>query len=288
MKKVAGILLIGIGIILVLVNIPVIFSGWGKESSGGYAAELIDGKEHVFIRSTSLNLEVVPTAEEELTVQLEDTRNGEYELVKNSRGHRVEFEVREPSFRFFSFLFFRADPKVVVSIPESYQETLELRSVSGDIYINGNDRLKTLTIKTVSGDVLGERFFAEQLDFSSTSGDLFLNDVQTTNGKMDSTSGDVVVKTYQGNLMSKSVSGDILVTYQGENGDGRFETVSGDVRLTYPEPNFTLSTQTISGDILIQHSIQGSNQQSQSVSGTIGAGLYTVDVKTTSGDVIIN
>lgn len=91
------------------------------------------------------------------------------------------------------------------------------------------ERLESLTIKTISGDMQLGGFGSRELLLSSTSGDIEMEAVRADNLTVQTTSGDLTLKAVNaGQLKVKSISGDLsLCEVEAESWES--QTVSGDI-----------------------------------------------------------
>ncbi len=166
--------------------------------------------------------------------------------------------------------------------------TLEMRTVSGDLYANAS--VGRLTLNTVSGDV----------DFAGSSSRV---EVETVSGsvELEGVSGELEVTTVSGDVTVdggvlstgefEAVSGDIELNVSLEDG-GRIEvsSMSGDIELYLPssqEAEFYL--QTFSGDIdsdvgRVSNAKHGPGRRLEHQKGNNGA---TINLNSFSGDVSI-
>ena len=91
------------------------------------------------------------------------------------------------------------------------------------------ERLESLTIKTISGDMQLGGFGSRELLLSSTSGDIEMETVRADSLTVQTTSGDVTLKAVNaGQLKVRSTSGDLsLCEVEAESWES--QTVSGDI-----------------------------------------------------------
>lgn len=183
----------------------------------------------------------------------------------------------------------RTNGKLVVSI--EHPKTSQY--FRGTLYsMIPRDYNKTVTVRTISGDVFATNFELEAYDVTTTSGDIDLMRVNAYSCIFKSTSGEVdVVDSVCDSSLIDTVSGDIEI----ENGFlGDMETVSGSIEASDIAVIGDVNIETVSGDVDI-FLIEDSSVQVDfnSLSGAFkgktdfGESEYILDISTTSGDVSV-
>jgi len=159
------------------------------------------------------------------------------------------------------------------------------KSVSGNVTLSGVSTDGDLAAGSVSGDVTAKSVKVHSLDLNSVSGNISVGDVTCER------------------LYAKSVSGD--VDYSGSiarGGSYDINVHSGTVRLTLANPaGFVLNANTFSGSIRsdLPITIGGDTDRDQdrrgrrgpsnrTIRATYGDGSATLNVRSFSGDIIIN
>lgn len=140
----------------------------------------------------------------------------------------------------FSFEFYSPEMELLVTLPGKQYDNLDVSTVSGDVYID-NITVNNHAISTVSGDVDVEKLTGES-DISTTSGDVF-----------------IFTKMIDAPILIETVSGDVEIEVEStlSNAAFNFDTVSGDINildqeidhLTIGNGTPTIEISTISGDI---------------------------------------
>jgi DUF4097 and DUF4098 domain-containing protein YvlB len=157
------------------------------------------------------------------------------------------------------------------------------KTVSGDVTARGIGGGATLTLGTVSGNVVATGLKVRSLECSTVSGDLQLSALQVER------------------LLAKSVSGDIeFGAAIARGGRYDFTSHSGDIRviLAGDGPGFELDASTFSGSVRSDFPVTlrgtGTGDQSgdrrsttRTIRGSYGDGSAVLAVKTFSGSVII-
>lgn len=200
---------------------------------------------------------------------------------KESDRHKVTVEVRDNTLyidsssdnwylgiNFFDFSFLMDE--MTVYLPANNYDSLNVYTVSGDINITKTKiDFDKAVLHTTSGEI-NLRDSCEDLDISTTSGDVSIEDI--TAGKsliIFTTSGDLKISgcTFT-ETQIHSTSGDIDFD-KTDPGSGSISTVSGDVQGKL-KGFHEIKTSTVSGDIDISDSREGEP---------------LLDIHTTSGDI---
>lgn len=278
MKKIVGIALIVIGIVVFIRSVQSFFVVGEREVS-----ERIANYDTIRLSGTAIDWNIETYDGDEIVVELKN-EGRRAQIVKKERGRELIIEVQEKSFRFFDFSFW-GSPIVHVRFPERDLEKFHFSTVAGDVEMSGTVKAEDAFFKTVSGNLRLTSVGSRQVTVESVSGDIIIDALQTEKATFKNTSGDLYVKNFSGKLEATSISGDVDVEFADENEDVRIATTSGDISLRIPSPNAEVTLKTASGDFLIDMPIDEQAMEKRSVSGKIGAGSYSLNVTTTSGDI---
>src|SRR4030066_1217967 len=190
-------------------------------------------KIYVDIVSTDIN--VIPTNEEEITVHLygEVSTNKDMELpslVAYQSGDELRIEIIQTKMIFIGINIWRT--KLEIKFSEDSIEVFKADTTSPDLDVN-NLTVNEFEFDSVSGDFKGESLFASDIKLKSTSGDIGLNDY-TGDVNVNLTSGDVVLVDGSGNesIEIVTVSGDVYIE-QEDSSNIDVSTTSGDISLNY-------------------------------------------------------
>ena len=174
-----------------------------------------------------------------------------------------------------------------IYIPEILLEEVKIRIVSGDVIMEDIETAQ-LNLETVSGDIKIEELTAEKIRTNSTSGDITVKDY-TGNIDAGSISGDISLVDGRDNedVDASTVSGDILIE-QDAVSDMKLGTTSGDVKINLSEDSqFYLDVSTVSGDIKHDFSIKIISSGRRDLEGTVGDAEERIMISTVSGDVTV-
>ncbi|MDW7651894.1 MAG: DUF4097 family beta strand repeat-containing protein [Bacillota bacterium] len=172
-------------------------------------------------------------------------------------------------------------------VPAQHLESVQGETVSGDMKLTGLN-IKKLEFYTVSGDMDIRDLSLDTLQFKSVSGRLRAEDVSAANTNLNTTSGNLEITGLDGNLIAKTVSGDVTVDYNNFDNDITFDTTSGKTSLTLPEKaQFTIRLNTVSGKVDSEFPLTVTSSSSRSFEGRAGDSANRIFIKSVSGSVDI-
>lgn len=186
-------------------------------------------------------------------------------------------------------LFTSRGLSVTVYLPQhtSY-EGIVARSTSGDVTVEDVDST-AVSVQTTSGDLALRRITCGLLGAITTSGDITLCDTQATAVALQTTSGDIEAQRVSAaSAFAQVTSGDVELTDVVVKAEMEVRTVSGDVELLRCDGG-TVEIQTTSGDI------EGTLLTPKSFDADTTSGDVRVPsttggrcyLRTTSGDIVI-
>lgn len=199
----------------------------------------------------------------------------------------------------FNFInIFNKREAITLYLPRSYQEGLNVKTVSGNIYLEGLELealecdttsgevevedvgvKKELEINTVSGDINFKDIKSKNIHFNTTSGDIKLDEIVVEMIECGSTSGDIEFKGLGDYFKMSTTSGEIKVALAKMFKELTSSSVSGDVKVSIPDNSgFKLKYSTTSGDLDSDFDLNQSIYKENNVQMT---------VRTTSGDLDI-
>ncbi|MCL2704334.1 MAG: DUF4097 family beta strand repeat-containing protein [Defluviitaleaceae bacterium] len=182
----------------------------------------------------------------------------------------------------------RRSTHLTLTLPVSYEGTLEIGTSSGDVDVDGLENLRSMNIKTGSGDLGAHNIGSGGISLSTGSGDIELTSCVALEGFNVSTgSGDVVSEEGEGNFNVSTGSGDISVeghrgTVRASAGSGCIEVstdeITGDISYSTGSGEIEVSCERLSGNIRMSSGSGDINFQAREVHGDISA-------KTASGSI---
>ncbi len=258
------------------------------DESKTFEAQEVD-KIHIDIVSTDIS--IVPTNEKDIRVHFygEVSTNEKMELpslVAYQSGDELRIEIIQPKTILVGIVVWRT--KLDIYIPEDSIEVLEADTTSSDMSLD-NLKVDEFTFNTVSGDFKGESLSSNEIKLKSTSGDVSLKDYTGSVG-IDVVSGDVVLEdgSRNENIEVITTSGDVYVE-QEDSSNMDIKTTSGDIEINLSEDaQFYLKAKTVSGHIENRFPIKITSSGRRDLEGLVGSDDKEVNVDTTSGDINID
>lgn len=253
--------------ILLLHNDNKTFTFFGKKKESKLILEKsyhTDEFEKIIVNSPVSDIKILASENEEVKVMIYGSEKDNVSSILENNQLSISHEKK--SRICIGFCIFNKE-EVLVYLPENKIKALDLKSVSGDIFVTNT--------------------FDTNLDIKTTSGD-----IEATSGKevkVETTSGDIKIESLNDGLL-KTVSGDIYL----ENANNQLEigTTSGDIKIKNFNCQANSNIKSVSGDVSISH-LQGAYVEAKSTSGDIktdGSDRYSLNtlvIKTTSGDINI-
>jgi len=182
-----------------------------------------------------------------------------------------------------------------IYLPKSYNKELTIRTISGEVIIDGDLDLEQLQInstsgniesdnikvvnefktKTISGEIILTNIEANKVTIETTSGDVELESVKA-DSYIHSISGNIDLGLMYGSLDVATTSGDIKLNNYDVKEDSKITSISGNVFITFvPDTNCEIQADSVTGNISLPN---GSNHI-----GNIP--FNKVIIKTTSGNI---
>ena len=162
---------------------------------------------------------------------------------------------------------------LTVLVPEGLMGELDIATASAAVQMTGLEA-DTLRAASISGDITVTDCCAQTSDFSSTSGMLILQTLESDQVEASTTSGDICGNLWFDSARISSTSGDIDFTATDTTGSLAARTVSGDIRIwTDSSPLQRVTLGSTSGNITLSLPLYEQG--------------FTLDFKTVSGDLTV-
>lgn len=185
--------------------------------------------------------------------------------------------------------------EVLVRVPNDFRwSSCDLKTTSGDIQLE-QQNFANLTIKANSGDVELNEVKADSFKINTTSGDVEIEESSIPVLNHESVSGDLRYVGEVGDIESKTISGDILITKTNDsNSDLILSSVSGDLKIAALEnAKVEGSFNATSGDVLSRmENLQVNLTENDGYLMTRetdqeDASLVKIDATSVSGDILL-
>jgi lia operon protein LiaG len=234
---------------------------------------------------SSAEIRIMVVNNDKLRVHLHGTASGQLPFLddkKYGRGLTIEVK-RNPGLGFS-----RSNLILDIDLPKRYERNLTLNSSSGGISIP-DLKLEELQVNMSSGDLSIESILTRVFIYDSSSGELTANRVESSESRLELSSGSVKIDRFTGDLDVEMSSGDVEISYINFNNTISIDSSSGDISITLPEDaNFELDSETSSGKIICDYPITISGGQDRDqLKGIVGSGVNRIHVEASSGDISI-
>jgi hypothetical protein len=216
------------------------------------------GGDVILLREESISLGTVNTLITETTYQRigvtlhdgDDCTVRHYDYSKATpftfvpHGHTLEIRLADR--KIVGGFGFSADPRLEISIPRKYAESVDLTSVSGSVRIEGDVSWYGAALKTTSGSIsIGQLEAAGNVSVNSTSGSVRAGGIKGSEITVKTTSGSLNLGTVEaaGAVSLTSVSGSVradsvtaeshqIKTTSGSIHIGEIDRNKGEIRST--------------------------------------------------------
>ena len=177
-----------------------------------------------------------------------------------------------PWYERIGYDFHTESEQIVLFLDDMHFDALEVQSASGNIWLYSAAEIK-------------------QVQFESTSGELFAKDLTSDSLTMKTTSGNVCVWTSQSeHILLQTTSGDIMLDNVHSGDTFHAMTVSGEISAAAITSQNTLTLETTSGDISFSGLDAANGPVFETTSGDIEGSISTgkrFSTSTVSGDIDI-
>ena len=285
-----------------------LLSGCGEQPSAKLTNELtfsLEDIQNVAISYDDENVSFFESENDNLIIKeyMSKDKKSYHAKVSQSKG---SIQISEGGKPFFKDGFTRY---IEVYLPNSYSENLKVTTTNGTIDMSEMELdMNTIRVDTTSGVFKLKKAAAEEIHFSSTSGELELGSITANQIKIETTRGKVSCETADGNVTYTSTSGDaefksargsgtykannsgkLSVTYEEVTGDLSFYNKNDNVELKLPAAlSFEFEAITKNGSI--HTNFQGDiSVKDDMTSGTVGSNpTATIKVETKNGNIEVS
>lgn len=216
------------------------------------------------------------------------TRGGKPYLEIKESGSSLTLDVKYPNV--LNTSTFSSNLKLYIYVPENYENSFELHTVSGNITVAPFDTILKIDLNSVSGKLNIKNTVGNKLFLSSVSGNLNIIQSSFDSCSLSSTSGSTTYTGNPGRLQGNSVSGDFDLSVYGNLNDISIDTVSGEVDIFFDNnASATIILSTVSGDYSTEMPISILSSKNRNISFTVGETPNAkIDISSVSGDLSVN
>lgn len=222
-----------------------------------FSTHALEGVEEILVDTIVGNIFILEKEEAggELEVRVKGTLEERFQedfLKIERRGDVLVIEVlKVRSLSAIGGITNRTRLDITLEVPKHYDEDLTLKTVSGNVLVNGLSLYRVEGV-TVSGDVVLENGRMEELILRSTSGSLYVySDVETFTGT--NVSGTLLANRVEERIKYESVSGSITVVLLDAAGETALKSVSGSIQVDYQgQDRIAYALESVSGRLEVK------------------------------------
>lgn len=227
----------------------------------------VKGVEEMEVTMTATDIKIVPSEDERIHIKLNGlVSSNVFDLQAVQLGNKIDIQLSQKDKNKQSFIFFEDGDKgdMEIRVPATIK-SMELRTVSGDLKL-GTLKLEKLKVKTVSGDVDMDSTETKQIIWQTVSGDWDSNSPLT-------------------NFDGKSVSGDYEISTKTADPQIKANSTSGDLTVKFAmAPDLKLDFHSTSGDANVKTAAL-KHEGDKILTTTLGGGKGSLEFKTISGSL---
>lgn len=279
-----GVLVIALSGGDLLSNLPGLRNLGGVSVVSGAGTELVkdesfsaSGLSELEVTTSYHNINITLTSGNEIRVRQYDA-NSENLFTAELNGSRLTINI--PSHLIIGIMNF-SNPRLDIELPDSYADTVTLKTSSGSINTTGTPDWGSTRISSTSGTIkLESGLTCASLEMSSSSGSVRLGALQ---------SADTHISTSSGTLRLGAISASGNVVLSSNSGSLRADRISGtDISLSTTSGTIEASDIAAAGKVSLKSnsgSIRSGNIESRDMSVASGSGTLRLGDISASGDV---
>lgn len=250
----------------------------------------IQGINEITVEASSADINIIPEKRNDVKAHLYGniTATFETKLYLNSSGGTMEISTDKQ--KGISFSVLGSSLKLDIFVPESYNNNLKVNTASGKINAVNKMNLKDVSFDLSSGNVSMKDLTCENLTAKCSSGAINGENIITKSSDVDITSGSINLTGFKGNLNGETTSGKIYIDYSDFDNNVDLKATSGNIEVRLPDyAQFKLQSKATSGRVSCKFPITVDDSEKRNeLNGVVGNGKNSVNVNTTSGNVVIS
>lgn len=290
MKKIAGILLVILGVIMFAHSIwwsPFnLFVPHTKKQEEKLSVGSVDSIE---LNVTSEDLTILPTDEDKMKVIAtgRDLNHVSFTVDRDHENIKVNLKPKWYSFSNTNEL------KLLVYVPRNKLFHITAKAISRVVQIGEHKspkwNIENLNVDVSAGTTNLRNLKIRNLSYNGTSADVLVDRVNAIQANMDTFSGNMNISHYTGKLNLASTSGNIRIQIDKLIGNIHTEMLSGNATLYLPKnAPFTLHSKLESGQFTATYPIQLQKPSASETTAKSGSGTYKIETEIASGDFSIH
>jgi DUF4097 and DUF4098 domain-containing protein YvlB len=218
--------------------------------------------QEITVTGISEDISVVRTSAESVEIEYYENDQQTYSIDEKDSSLEIT-ETYEWNFLPFNFNWGGKDTTLVIKVPASFEGSLLLTTVSGNITVHDLGKLESLQIENQSGDIsVTGTALAGYIKVTSTSGNLDLSDISSGQAWLFGVSGNINAQRITADSATiESTSGNIEVLGLSASEIG-LKTVSGDIeaQVNGSSDDYRIDATTVSGNINVPLGASGSSK----------------------------
>jgi lia operon protein LiaG len=290
MKKIAGILLVILGIIMFARSIwwsPFnFFAPHMKKQEENHSVHAVDSIE---LNATSEVLTILPTDDEKLKVIATGRDLNHVDFTVDREDHTIKVDLKPKWYSFSN----TNELKLLVYVPRTKLFHITANAVSRVVEIGEHQSpkwdIEGLNLEVSAGTANLRNVKIRNFLYNGTSADVLVDRVNAVQATMDTFSGNMNINHFTGKLNLASTSGNIRIQVDKLIGDIHTEILSGNAKLYLPkDASFSFYSKLESGQLTATYPIQLKKPSASESTGKSKSGTYKIHMEIDSGDLSIN
>lgn len=311
-RSLIGIIIVAVGIFITIYSINDMRDQdhEGDPAKPSYTATEI---KELTIRSSSVNVVVEPNELDQIQLKLSSRLSKEMELSKyvyvTENNEHLALNVYGPNHMIASII--NGGMKLTLSIPVHMLEELNATTSSGNISLDtlaipsiqanassGNIHANQIeatsfSSKSNSGNISLEKVFSDEITITATSGNTKLDTFEAQTIKASTSSGNMKLEDGSAAIDATTSSGNMNLHLDQLLKDSKLQSSSGNINLTLEKQPTSLfvSHRKSSGNTVIKKAdftYSSDPSAKRVVEGSFGSGELKLEVKTSSGNFVLN
>ncbi|MDP4088647.1 MAG: DUF4097 family beta strand repeat-containing protein [Bacillota bacterium] len=263
----------------------------GKYSVNVDEAKTADIKDvdEISVNVSSADINIIPEDREDVKAVLSGYIKSSSEVAKpeltvDKSSNKLSIGIKGQN-SFWGFV--NISLKMDVYIPKSYSKDLSLDSSSGEMNLTEKLTLNNLICSLSSGDLTIKDTTCNKFSYDCSSGSMKADILKTQETKLDSSSGDITIKSFTGNVEGESSSGEISIAYSEFNNNVNLTARSGEINIKLPKNSeFYLDANCSSGEVDCDFPVTISGKKKDNtLTGTVVSDKNKIKLNTSSGDI---